>query len=198
MTQEEKAKRYDGALHAAKAWHNTFINTKKDKNLKQLLEMIFPELAESEDEKIRNQIINFIEEYGNPIHCEWRKDWITWLEKQGKQPKKVSIWKHWKDGIAGGAEGEQIFLTKIGRIYSISSCLGYECDYIELSELDSLLRDKQAPKPKWSEEDEAHLHSITTHLGQWIERHPNTCGADIQCENLAWLESLKQRMEEQQ
>lgn len=51
---------------------------------------------------------------------------------------KMPIWKHWKDGIAGGAEGEQIFLTKIGRIYIISSCLGCECDYIELSELDKL------------------------------------------------------------
>lgn len=50
--------------------------------------------------------------------------------------------------------------------------------------------------PTWTEEDEAHLHSVTTHLEQWIERHPNTCGADIQGENLAWLKSLKQRMEE--
>ena len=48
--------------------------------------------------------------------------------------------------------------------------------------------------PKWTEEDEAHLHSITTHLEQWIERHPNTCGADIQWENLAWLKSIKQRI----
>lgn len=55
-------------------------------------------------------------------------------ECKSKMPK----WKHWKDGIAGGAEGEQIFLTKIGRIYIISSCLGCECDYIELSELDKL------------------------------------------------------------
>ena len=57
---------------------------------------------------------------------------------------------------------------------------------------------KKQDKPKWTDEDEAHLHSITTHLEQWIERHPNTCGADIQSENLAWLKSLKQRMEEQQ
>lgn len=45
----------------------------------------FPTLRESKDEKIRNQIINFIEEYGNPIHCEWQKDWIAWLEKQGNK-----------------------------------------------------------------------------------------------------------------
>ena len=65
---------------------------------------------------------------------------IAWLEKQGKQKsKKVSIWKHWKDGIAGGEEGKQIYLIKNGLTYSISSCLGNECDYIVLSELDELL-----------------------------------------------------------
>lgn len=65
----------------------------------------FPELKESEDERIRNQIINFIEEYGNPIHCEWQKDWIAWLEKQGEQkptdkvkPKfNVGDWVVWQD-----------------------------------------------------------------------------------------------------
>lgn len=77
------------------------------------------------------------------VSSDWNKIYAyikKKLEKQGEEPKKVSIWKHWKDGIAGGAEGEQIFLIKIGRVYSISSCLGCECDYIELSELDKLQR----------------------------------------------------------
>ncbi len=103
------------------------------------LEYIFPELAESEDERIRKEIIQYIKDLNKSGYL-YDEEWIAWLEKQGKQPKKVSIWKHWKDGIAGGAEGEQIFLIKIGRIYSISSCLGCECDYIELSELDKLQR----------------------------------------------------------
>lgn len=78
-------------------------------------------------------------------------EYDAWLEKQGeKESKKVSIWKHWKDGIAGGNEGEQIFLIKNGLHYSISSCLGYECDYIELSELDKLLsQEKQGSEPNW-------------------------------------------------
>lgn len=71
------------------------------------------------------------------IISQWLEEKVK-PQKQADKPKKMSIWKHWKDGIAGGAEGEQIFLTKIGRIYSISSCLGCECDYIELSELDKL------------------------------------------------------------
>lgn len=46
-------------------------------------------------------------------------------------------------------------------------------------------------KQEWSGGDEAHLHSLITHLEQWIERHPNTTGADIQGENIAWLKSLR-------
>ena len=38
--------------------------------------------------------------------------------------------------------------------------------------------------------DEAHIHSLITHLEQWIERHPCTTGADIQWENVAWLKKL--------
>lgn len=35
--------------------------------------------------------------------------------------------------------------------------------------------------------DDAHLHSIVTHLEQWIKSHPDTAGADIQGENVVWL-----------
>lgn len=41
--------------------------------------------------------------------------------------------------------------------------------------------------------DSAHLHSIITHLQDFIESHLNTTGADIQGENVAWLKSLKER-----
>ena len=114
------------------------------------------------------------------------------LEKQGEKPKKVSIWKHWKDGIAGNGEGEQIFLTRIGSVYSISSCLGCECDYIELSELDSLLRDKQASKPKWTEEDKDNLN-----MAIYFMRSENTPYSPTDVEPVVeWLCGLKQRMEE--
>ena len=55
------------------------------------------------------------------------------------------------------------------------------------------LKDRVLPQPKheWSGGDEAHLHSLITHLEQWIERHPNTTGADIQGENITWLKSLR-------
>ena len=53
------------------------------------------------------------------------------------------------------------------------------------------LKDRVQPKQEWLGGDEAHLHSLITHLEQWIERHPNTTGADIQGENITWLKSLR-------
>jgi len=113
-------------------------------SVRTALDTVIPELKDSEDEKIRKHIVTFImeaEKMGDaPEECA---KWLAWLEKQGRESKKVSIWKHWKDGIAGNEEGKLIFLTKVGNTYNLSSCLSFECDYIELSELDNLLSEKQ-------------------------------------------------------
>lgn len=53
------------------------------------------------------------------------------------------------------------------------------------------LKDRVQPVQEWNGGDAAHLHSIITHLQDFIESHPNTTGADIQGENVAWLKSLK-------
>lgn len=54
---------------------------------KDTIEYIFPELAESEDEKIRKEIISHLKYLGK--YCQESmpnvNEWIAWLEKQGKQ-----------------------------------------------------------------------------------------------------------------
>ena len=114
------------------------------------VEQIFPELAESEDEKIRKELLAHIQQERASStlkvnHAKWDR-MITWLKKQGEQPKKVSIWKHWKDGIAGNGIDKPIYLIKDCHTYSLSPCLSSECDYIELSELDNLMLEKQGEK----------------------------------------------------
>lgn len=130
-------KAYKEALERAKDVYTYYCD---DREQLRKIESIFPELTESEDEKIRKGIIELVKQSSEILDRKNQERMFAWLDKHDKhdKPKKVSIWKHWKDGIAGGAEGEQIFLIKIGRVYSISSCLGCECDYIELSELDKL------------------------------------------------------------
>lgn len=75
MTQEEKFKKAKRLYETANA------------DQKYVLEKLFPELKESEDEKIRKKIIATIHlYYGEPLEDE-AKEMIAWLEKQGKHAK---------------------------------------------------------------------------------------------------------------
>ena len=60
------------------------------KEQKEKLENIFPELKESEDEKVRKDIISYIQ-VANQVIPQFQKDkWIAWLEKQGeKKPQRM-------------------------------------------------------------------------------------------------------------
>ena len=84
MTQEEKAKAYDEALERAKKMMDS---KRKVVVEKQALETIFPELAESEDERIRRWLCD----YFSSIDKAWIHKDITcidilrWLEKQKEQ-----------------------------------------------------------------------------------------------------------------
>ena len=180
MDYEQK---YKHALDLAKQVHNTTISKQQKENI----EIIFPELKESWDEMIRKNIISLVNAHGQG---RFKESMLAWLEKQGT-PNQVSIWKHWKDGIAGNGEGKQIYLTKSGDSYILSSCLCFECDYIELSELDKLLSEKQDEKPAvWSEEDERAFHHVLSVLEEYGEEHPSN--SKFVCN---WLKSIKARME---
>ena len=90
MTTEEKARAWD---HAVNAFGYLLDKTDLIKGeLKENVERIFPELAESEDEKIRKEIITYFKlkeeaaqkaEYFQSERGFSR--WIAWLEKQGEQ-----------------------------------------------------------------------------------------------------------------
>ena len=80
MTEKEKAKAYDEALKKASAAHKD-----EDRHLKATLERIFPELKESEDEKIRKEIISILRNaYWTSNRNRFNK-LVAWLEKQGKK-----------------------------------------------------------------------------------------------------------------
>lgn len=95
MTIEEKAKRYDETLDRARKLHETCDSTA----VVGWCEYIFPELKESEDERIRKALIENFKWYcGDFLETtKWGKDdnllvkdIITWLEKQGDQ-KSLTI-----------------------------------------------------------------------------------------------------------
>ena len=76
MTIEEKAKAYDEAIERAKEY--------MDKGYYALMPELFPQLAESEDEKIRKELISIIDGYFPDKTSQQREVYLAWLEKQKK------------------------------------------------------------------------------------------------------------------
>jgi len=85
LSIEEKAKRYDEAYKVAENIRR-FSSDIAEINR---MEEIFPELKESEDEKIRKELLGFCknraEYYPNDPKYKNISAWIAWLEKQGEQ-----------------------------------------------------------------------------------------------------------------
>lgn len=104
MTTEQKAKAYDEALKLAKDSYNYpsypgFIRA----------DVVFPELKESEDERIRKEIIDFLwkekiflqeahSSVENNPKYRFVMDAIAWIEKQGEQKPidKIQLGKKYK------------------------------------------------------------------------------------------------------
>lgn len=94
---EEYKKKYEAALSRAKEFmSNRGIKPDEDafKYAKELSETIFPELRESEDERIRKWIISDLKDsIDSCAYCERTKpqalEAISWLEKQGEQKPEI-------------------------------------------------------------------------------------------------------------
>lgn len=91
MTQEEKAKAYDEVIKKAESLYKA---AEPMSGCNVILETLFPELAESEDERIRKFLIKTFKTYQNPKTHLNPNNWegmkistiLAWLEKQGEKP----------------------------------------------------------------------------------------------------------------
>ena len=110
MTIEEKAKAYDEALERARKLYNDAITLQLEQDIKDY-EQIFPELKESESERIRKGLINYFNHHKNGINIFYGikgDDILAWLEKQESVNEIVSRCRTswYNEGkIAGMAEG---------------------------------------------------------------------------------------------
>ena len=79
-------KKYKEALERARNLHKDAIDMDENIRAKQC-EIIFPELNESEDERISREITEFIltHRIDTPNDIEDTDSWLAWLEKQGGQ-----------------------------------------------------------------------------------------------------------------
>ena len=181
-----------------------FISLINDESLpieqRKKLEEIFNACKESEDARIRRDIISYIQ-VANQFIPQFQKDkWITWLEKQGEQ----AVISH-KFNV-----GDWI-VSKWGGIYQIKEvmsgsynllCTNNAEEINSITQVDNNSRllciddikklEKQGKqKPKWSDEDENFFANICS----MIDADRNfTESAKRRCKE--WLKSLKKRMEE--
>jgi hypothetical protein len=98
MTQEEKAKAYDEALERARALRQEAIDKEYAIDYVKDYEDIFPELAGSEDERVRRELIEFIrwsEDRGMTRHdfhqAKRPSKWIDYLEKQKELARRDEV-----------------------------------------------------------------------------------------------------------
>ena len=197
ITMEElkqKAQRYDEALEKAKRLYEKGTITES-------LCHIFPELKESEDEKIRKEIIDFLwkekiflqeahSSVENNPKYRFVMDAIAWLEKQGEKhvdKVDINIDKMVMDYTNEcGDDGFGKPLNCMIRAYR----QGLTDAICTLTLANKKTTDKVEQEPtKWSEEDECYMSecigAIATKDGWSFEEKRKT---------KKWLESIKQRI----
>ena len=143
MTQEEKAKAYDEALKRAKEMYDAYRFSVDLSNFKPTdFEYIFPQLSETEDERIRKSLVALIKEIKlQPL--KRLEDWdgmLAWLEKQKERGPLTKEEEYTLHRIIEYLEDETCPSEWISLLHDIY-CLPYE-------------KQKEQKPAEWSEEDE--------------------------------------------
>ena len=82
-------KKYNEALERARDVYTYYCD---DREQLRKIESIFPELKESEDERIRKEIISFLKDFEKDHYRSVNfNSWIAWLEKQKPNTHKREI-----------------------------------------------------------------------------------------------------------
>ena len=77
--------KYTDALEGIRELYNSDCDMIRVKRLRRQLEHIFPELKESKDEKIKREIVAYINELADLKNEKIPTKWLDWLEKQGQK-----------------------------------------------------------------------------------------------------------------
>ena len=117
MDYKEK---YEEALERAKKWYFAPNSNKIPTFANRVIKEIFPELKESEDERIRKQIKAFIKSRGSQITQSKTDAWLAWLEKQGEQ--KPTEWSN---------EDEEKLIMCCKFLRDASVCIDYDVPHKE-------------------------------------------------------------------
>ena len=206
---EDYEKKYKEALERAR---QGIKDCGDNKGRKIMIYDIFPELAVSDDEKIRKELINIINlAYGCGI-TENRDKYIVWLERQSEEAKIEALRTEYEKGRADvlaeqkpeWSEEENTYLN-----YILTNCMHYAdaMGYVDEKKNNQLhkkaedwlksLKDRVLPHPKnaWSEDDEKMRTRCAACLG--YHYHDGMMTRKEYEEAYNWLKSLKERVQPQ-
>ena len=185
MTQEEKAKAYDEAIKVIKSnldalneITETGANIVNIQSIRNCFYRAFPELRESEDERIRKELIEHIKANECADYVLFKKfspdDVIAWLEKQSEQNLVL----------------RDTFGYEDGRLFGMNEGIGLVLDNPEKYGL-------QKPV-KWSKEDESVISLILSICNDFLESFEiSPASTKVVKEDIDkiknWLKSLKKR-----
>ena len=162
--------KYNEALKRAKA----AIDIAADKDLvKGIATTIFPELAESEDEKIRKWLITHLE--NNYKGNYWATQAISWLEKQKEQFKEEKVpeqclkCNEYEIGYKAG--------------YTHGCTAGYNKAMKEV--------EQKEQKPAWCEEDEEMIGCIIDDIREAKRNSDKEYFKELCDKEISWLKSLR-------
>ena len=187
LSIEEKAKRYDEAIKRANELNYV---SDKDSLQRKTVEHIFPELKESEDDRIRKAIkygLDHVFTNNTTVFGVTKEQCLTWLEKQGNPTVIIPKFRV-GDEIKTSNE-ESLTITKIDE-------KGYWSEDLFICNFDDADKWKLVEqKPAWSEEDEEMHRKCICAMRTSACGFPEEEKFVEQVNN--WLKSLKDRVEPQ-
>ena len=150
---------------------------------KHVIETLFPELKESEDERVRKELIAFLKENYETGRADETWDlngierWIAWIEKQGKQKPILPKWKYKNDNTP--LLRDSLILNKYGCVAKSPSGAFvndvWVIDYDELAKLPKEELEKQGEQEtlcdKCRKEHPSHSCQDITELGRCAVEH---------------------------
>ena len=195
-------KKYNEALERARAlWREAIEKEYVDDYLKDY-ETIFPELRESEDERIRKEIIEYLKlvdkgegDYAHPMVSGW----IAWLEKQKEQKPSTpkfrvgDVMRTKQEAAKGITDGLPVIVSVDDNYYY---CTNEKIPISEQEEYEFPPMNMRQKPAEWSEENEKMIDTIVSVLGQYIDykAEPGTgsgYATPRYSKEISWLKSLR-------
>lgn len=163
---------------------------------RNVVEYIFPELRESEEEKIKKELIDYIKSFPEKICLSHNKeDVIAWLEKNGEQ-KTIEEVNGDDYGIDALWHAQRILEKTLGSVD------GYQTDdgILEHKAAITIVKKLYEQKPvEWSDEDEKMFRGVIAICDIWSTKTSFYSKENDDIEKLKnWLKSIKDRIQPNQ